>query len=282
MYKPPFTLDDIERNDNADWETIKTCEAILEKYPEDLTALSALASSYERTGDAARARELYLELGTIMQRDGLWSQLQSISEHLLTLDPDDKKALELKEQTSAAEVSERNIHKNQSNFTNDKLELEFDLNSEIDLAWLLLQNELITQEQYEKAISGLTESRMSSAPESTLTLLQELAEMERINIASIISFLSAYTSLPYIEVHRFEPDASNFSVIPFALARRLGVLPFARMGDEWQVAVQNPLDNKNRQMINDYTSRKTHFFLTSPESMQNAIRKIENTPEIMT
>ncbi len=277
MFEAPVKLFDIaHEDDGSTWEAIKACEKILEKDPEDTMALASLANAYERIGDSARAHELRLQSVEILERDQKWADLQEMAEHLCRTSPEDQKFLKLRDL-----AAEHLKNEGDDSASRDKpagttrAPLAFDLNAELDLAWLLLQNDMITQEQYEKAISGLTESRMNTMSESTLSLLQELAAMERIKMDKILGFLSAYTNTAYIEVDGFEIEEEIAARIPLSQSRRIGVLAFAAMGEELMAVVLNPVDENLKKRTAEFLGRKVHFFLTSPESFQKAIARLE-------
>ncbi len=279
MFDLPVRLSDVEHEDDGSvWEAIKTCESILEQSPEDEVALSALAASYERVGENVRARQLYLQLAEICEREELWQELFEITEHVLALNPVDQVARKLGDKARARLGGDSGDPEGAGARSAPQVrpKLAFDLNGELELAWLLLQNELVSQEQYENAIAGLTESRMNPNSEATLALLQELAEMERVNLKKIVGFLAAHTETPFVEIHQFEIGDELINLVPLADARRLGVLPFAEMSGDLMVALLNPVDENLRQRLQRYLRRQLHFFLTSPESFQEAMGKIDN------
>ena len=264
-------------DDASVWEAIKTYESVLEKSPEDRNTLESLAQAYETAGDAAMAHDCSLRLAKIYREDESWVELRRLAEHLLQLNPSDEMAETLRDEALQKLVSEA-----PGEVVDDSVEapvppkpkLMFDLSGELELAWFLLQNEMITQEQYEAAIAALTESRMNTASESTLSLLQELASMDRVYMDKILGFLSAQTNIPYVDVSQFEIRDEVCNLIPVQDSRRLGFLVFEQMGDEVQVAIMNPVDENLKTRIREYLIRRVHFFLTSPEDFQVAIEGI--------
>lgn len=272
MFATPQNMEEFARDDAAAWEAVRACESILEKHPHDPSALSGLAASYEKIGNASQAWEIYMRLAEVFEEEQNWSQLYSLAQHLLTLNPDDPEAerlLEVSENPADALLGTENEEVEPSP---SEAQLEFNLNAEIDLAWLLLQNEMISSEQYEAAISGITESRMNTASESTLSLMHELESMDKVDINAIIGFLSAHTATPFVELERFEIPEEAFALVPFEHARRLGIIPFAQMSSQWQVAVLNPLQTGFQQTLEEFTGDKVHLFITSPASMQRVIQ----------
>jgi hypothetical protein len=154
--------------------------------------------------------------------------------------------------------------------------LAFDLRGELELAWFLLQSNLITQEQYESAIGGLTESRMNTSAEASLSLLQEIRSMDRIDMEKIIDHLSAETGTPYVEISRCHISEDVAQLVPLDQCRRLGILPFGRVGKEIMVVVLNPVDKDMRRRLAAWLDAKVHFFMTSPDEFQGALDAVQN------
>lgn len=279
MAVPDNYTDDSTNNDDSVWEAVKTCESILEKNPGDITALSALASSLERVGEAVQAHDLYLQLAEALEKEEKYYEMLDVAEHLLTLTPNDDTALELKQRAETninPEIENTSQSEEIPSSARPKRELEFDLNAELDLAWMLLQDELINQDQYEKSIDGLTESRMNVNSEATLALLQVLAEMDRIMIDKIIAFLPKKTNTPYIDLDFFSvPSQEVWQRISFRECQRLGISVFGAIEGELLVATLNPLDTNFKTRIEDHLESKAHFYFTSPKSLQNFLRKIK-------
>jgi tetratricopeptide (TPR) repeat protein len=277
MDMPDNVKNDNFVDDASVWEAIKTYESVLEKSPDDSNTLESLAQAYETAGDAAMAHDCSLRLAKIYREGEAWAELRRLAEHLLQLNPSDDVAEALRDEALQKLVSEapsEGAKDDQGAPPPPKPRLMFDLSGELEQAWFLLQNEMISQEQYEAAIAALTESRMSTASESTLSLLQELASMDRIYMDKIVGFLSAQTNTPYVDVSQFEVRDEVCELIPVQDSRRLGILVFEQMGDEVQVAIMNPVDENLKTRIREYLQRRVHFFLTAPENFQVAIEGI--------
>ncbi|NOY79715.1 MAG: hypothetical protein GXP31_01790 [Kiritimatiellaeota bacterium] len=263
------------------WEAIQTFETILEVFPEDVSALESLAVAYEQAGDAAKGREKYLALARIWAGQSEWRRVREITKHLLELQPEDAEARELHEQAVAVLGEEGEDEATAAAETGAALagrvgrKLEVDLRGELELAWFLLQNSIINQDQYEKAIESLTENRMNPGSNASLSLLQELQVLEWIDMETIVDFLAAETTVPFIELRNFELDPEIAAAIPLDECRRTGVLPFEKMESEYMVALMNPVDLELQKKITDYLGTPVHFYFTSPESFQSAVSALE-------
>lgn len=266
-------------NELSVWEAIQTFETILEVFPEDVSALESLAVAYEQAGDATRAREKNLSLAQLHGKQLEWDRVVRICDHLLEQNPDDVEAQELRgEAEKALGTTGRAADDAAAGAGGDgtpTTKLNFDLRGELELAWFLLQNNMITQEQYEAAIEGLTESRMNPAGDASLSLLQELRAMDKVDMDKITDFLCAETGTPYVELTRYEIGSDMAGLIPLDQCRRLGILPFARLGSELTVAVLNPVDKEMRGVISAHLNARIHVYLTSPDDFQSVLAKLE-------
>jgi len=250
------------------WEAIKTYEEILEKSPDDESALSSLSAAYETAGDAALAHEYSLRLAKLYRQSENWGELRVLAEHLLSLNPSDEVAETLRD-----EALQHITGDSGASAVESSVEVAGTPNS-ATAKKPMLQNAMITQYQYEAAIAALTESRMNAASESTLALLQELASMERVYMDKIIGFLSAQTNTPYVDVSRFEVPEDVSLLMDYKESRRLGILVFEQMGEELQVATMNPVDDGLKQRIEKHLGKKIHFYLTAPDNFQSAIEAL--------
>ena len=279
---------DLEFNADDDvsvWEAIQAFETILEAFPEDVSALESLAVAYDQAGDGVRAREKTFELARLLGRQGEWGRVSKLAEQLLERNPEDEEAEKLlavaeKEggASAPADPQPASEHSGSTVEVGPSEEsgraLTFDLRGELDLAWFLLQRGKITQEQYEKAIEGLTELRMKPSQEMSLSLLLELATMDRVDIEGILDFLCQETNTPFVDLHRFEPQASLLELISLNQCRRLGVLPFEKLGEEVMVAVLNPVDKEMRKTLERHLGTNVHFYLCAPEDFLHAVEQL--------
>ncbi len=257
------------------WDAIQTYETILEVFPEDVNALESLVVFYEQVKDLAKLREKARVLIKLLASEGDWGQVKTLAERLLKMDPTDAEAATYRSEAMQKLVDDGTPPPPAPGLKTDirHTELTFDLRGELDLAWVLLQNSVITQDQYENAIERLTESSMNAQGETPLALLQELREMERIDMDKIIAFLAAQSGLPYLEMGQCECREESVALLPLGRAKRLGVLPFDQIENELMVAILNPVDLQLRQRLTRCFGMKVHFFFTSPDEFQGAIAK---------
>ena len=145
------------------------------------------------------------------------------------------------------------------------------------MGWFLLQDGYISQDQYEKAVSALTESRMRHGGKSCVSFLLELSYLEGIEIDKILGFLAYRSNTPYIDLSRFELNDEVTGLIPPDKCRSLGVLPFAQLRDEVMVAILNPFHDTLISSLTEFLDEKPHFYLCKPETLNNITGELNET-----
>lgn len=264
-------------------QLISTMEGILEVFPEDVSALESLSAAYQQGGELQKAADTALKLARLVVAEGNLERAYTVVEHILSLVPEHKEALNEKKHISDSlallgiEASRLTISAEEDeepplvNPVEDRAVLARDLSGELELAWLLLQRNLLRQEQYETAIANLTENRSTIGSSSCLSLLIEIASMDNINLDAIIGELSEETETPFIDITKFELAPEAVKLIPFDDCRRLGVLPFTLFKNEVMVVTLNPVDKGLREAVCAYLQTQAHFFFTSPDQFQSAL-----------
>ncbi len=273
-----------DSNDTA-MEAIHTLETLLEVFPEDISSLESLTAAYEEMGDKAKFMEKGKRLARLLSKGDDTKPVIKLVDRLLHITPNDPEVLALQEEALAkdilagmnAPVSDVPHAGSDAGAAGHTVgELTFDLHAELDLAWLLLQKQMITQEQYEASIERLTTSSAAQRGDSPLSLLQELREMDRVNLDKIIAFLASETGMPFLELGRCECDEETVSLLPLPQAKRLGVLPFDRLSTDLMVALLNPVSREWRQRVQMFLGvDKVHFYFTSPDEFLAAIVKVQ-------
>ncbi len=263
-----------QQDDAAIRETIATFESMLEVFPEDISALESLLVAYQQVRDDARLCEKAHKLIQLFTTNSDWNRIFDLAEMILERYPDDATA-----QRALAEAKNRTgrIHEDRTRLAGDAataaaaVDLAFDLHGELDLAWFLLQHNVISQDQYESAIDRLTESSTGVKSDMTLSFLEELTEIDRVDMLRVVSFLAAESNMPFVEISHCECQDDVMGLIPINVSRRLGILPFDRLGDEIMVAMLNPVDKNLPQRISRHLKANVHFFFTSPEEYHIAL-----------
>ncbi|MFO7820716.1 MAG: hypothetical protein R6V56_01450 [Lentisphaeria bacterium] len=280
------TSDDKSPPDDSSLDdAISAFKGILEIFPEDIEALQSVFAASIQAGRKEEAQQHGIKLAELLSAQSEWEKVLEVTGKLQNLGIEDER-IETLHQTAVDANGNKETGKPEAESTEpeeadstkeqpETATLRRDLAGELDLAWMLLQNEVITDEQYEQAISSLSESQSSGKSKASICLLQELASIDRIHMDKVLGFLSAETNTPYIDIERFELDISVTDNVSLEEARRYGIMPFGRMKDELMVATLNPVDQKVRQQARSYFQRNLHFFLCSPDALQSVLDDLE-------
>lgn len=260
-----------DQGDASLWEAIQTFETILEVFPEDVNALESLVDSYEQTNDIPKFRDKALKLIRLMTKEGDWHRVAALAERLLKHLPHDADALA---QLEAARLNLGETEAGSPILTSSQAALTCDLRGELELAWHLLQSEVISQMQYEKAIETLTQASMGQS-DSPVSLLCELREVDRVDMEKVVAFLAAESGMPYVDLSLCDCDEATAARLPVLQAKKLGVLPFSKVGSDITVAVLNPVDKELRGRLKTYFKTNVHFYFTSPDEFLGTIAKLQ-------
>ena len=276
-------LDAENSEDNNIEQTITSFEGILQVFPEDVGALESLFVAYQQAGRNEDALEKGFKLAEMLSQQEEYRRVAEITRRILEIDPDNEKAQALLSNAEseladagggviAAESTGAETEQGEK-----KLQIEPSISTEIDLGWFLLQDGYISQDQYEKAVSALTESRMRHGSKSCVSFLLELSYLDGVEIDKILGFLAYRSNTPYIDLSRFELNGEVTGLIPPDKCRSLGVLPFAQLRDEVMVAILNPFHDTLISSLTDFLDEKPHFYLCKPETLNNITSELEET-----
>ncbi|OPZ26700.1 MAG: hypothetical protein BWZ02_01915 [Lentisphaerae bacterium ADurb.BinA184] len=278
---PPPPAPDAHEDAEALAQTIEALEGILRTFPQDVTALESLGAAYQHAGRDQDAVAVLHRLAELLSQQNEWRQVYAVARSILQIEPQHPSAGLLRQSAvenlrlqgidleAAAEPSPP-VRESEARGPG----LTADLSGELELGWFLLQHNRITQNQYEAAVAGLTESRTRRRPDACLSLLDELARLPGMDSDALVGFLAAETMTPFVEITRFELRPEICGLIPLEDARRLGVLPFERIRNEVMLAVLNPVDSDVSRMVSRHLGCKTHVFLTSPAEFHRAIEQL--------
>jgi len=253
-------------------------EAVLAAFPDDVSVLESLIMAYDQAGEKERARDRALQLGQLLAAQHDWKRLDELVGRRLALHPDHPDFLALQQEVQAMrEVPAAAVPAAPKPSPETALAaLQSDIRGELDLGWMLVESEVITSDQYEKAVESLMENRASAFGEGTLSLLQELQASHGMDMERIVGSLSQRTETPFILLSQYEIDEALVHLIPMKYIKGLSVLPFARLGAEIMVAVLNPVDQNLRKSLTSYLQTRVHFYFTSPEEFQAAMEALQN------
>ena len=263
-------------NSEAIRETISTFEAMLELFPEDISALESLLVAYQQVGDYANLCDKGNRLISIFMLNDDWDRVFDLAQIVLAKVPEDetaKHALQQAQERTGRVLEQQQKALGEADMSRVAAELGFDLHGELDLAWLLLQNAIISQEQYEVAIDRLTGISTHAKADGILSFLEELKDVDRVDMIKVVAFVATEGGMPFIELSRCEFQEEVVARIPFEYACHIAAIPFDRFGNEIMVAVMNPVNKNQHQRIAKFLKTNIHFFFTSPDEFHAACER---------
>lgn len=107
-------------------------------------------------------------------------------------------------------------------------------------------------------------------------LVSALLILEKENLPGAADALAAVADAalaPPVPLDAFELVSADVRRLPERLVRVRGVVPFAKLVDEWVVAVLNPLDEALREEIEASLGAKCHFFLAPPAKVEQLLER---------
>ncbi len=271
------------------WITISAFEQILEAMPADRTSLEALAGAYEQIGDHVRAKDYFLRLAEVVLGEGDHVAGAQLARHLAPYreDPGVRDICERLETLVAvappmdgAIVADRKpVAKAPVPHVEPVMEETFNLGDELAFAWSLLENTLLTQEEYSNLVHDLTEmaTNEKGGTISTLHVLEfrKFSGMER-----VMGAVSRDCGTPIISLSLFDVPQSAVDLLPFEFMFRRGALVFDQIGPELLVVVMNPHDRNLRKRVEDITRRKCHFYICLPSDFDRVVNRIREGQQL--
>ena len=266
------------------WATVDFFEQILQTMPEDRVSLEVLSQAYEQSGDRQRAFAYLQRLAAIVLRDsdrdaapGLQARLRTyaeqaesaaLCERLAPLAAVAAPAAPAPAATAAAEVpsaAERRLA--------DPAERRALVAQELDFAWLLHEQKLLSEEQYATVVSDLTDLSGASEP-VPVSVLHLFQDRHFPNLDGALALAAEKSGLPLLPLSSFDPQPAAFGLLPRDYLVIKGVLPFEIMSQDLLVAVLNPMNETLRREIEALTGRRCHFYLANPADFDQALEKI--------
>jgi len=108
-------------------------------------------------------------------------------------------------------------------------------------------------------------------------LISALLILEKENLvgaADAAAAVAKAADTPPVPLEAYEIASADVRRLPEKLVKVRGVIPFARLGDEWAVAVLNPLDEVLRNEIAATLGAKCHFFLAPPSVIEDVLARV--------
>ncbi|MFT5241154.1 MAG: hypothetical protein ACI9OU_001841 [Candidatus Promineifilaceae bacterium] len=265
------------------WNAIAAFEQILEAMPNDRASLEALCHAYEQIGDHTRAKDYVIRLVDVLVEEGDGAAAKRLSDRLVAYSDGDNRVVEALKKLGAMGGLDLAVTTDSPSVTptpsapSPRVKV-FSLAEELSFAWSLLEEKLLTQEEYGSLVQDLTEL---SARENnqTISVLHALEIRGYKGLERVLASVSKSCVAPLILLNSFDVPRAAMSLLPIDFMMRRGVLPFDFVSDDLLVVVMNPFDKQLRSTILDMTGRNCHFYLTIPSEFDATLAKIRKALE---
>lgn len=260
-------------------------EQMLQTMPDDRISLEVLAQAYEQAGDGSRACELLVRLAEVIAREGDREAAKPLCVRLsafagaAAVDAALDKLSRFLASSSAASASDvpspDRVAADAMRLISGPVERRALIAQELDFAWMLHQENLLSEDQYASIVGDLTDLSASPTP-APVSVLHLFQDRQFSNIDRVIAFAAEKSGTPVIPLASFEPQPAAFKVLPLDYLIIKGVLPFESMATDLLVGVLNPLSEPLRRELGALTGRRCHFFLVHPAGFDAVLEKIRN------
>jgi len=275
-------------------EAIEFFETMLESMPGDRTSLEFLVVAYEQIGALEKRRRCLIDLADALVKEQAFDDAKTIASHLKAFSDDSEAQAAVERVRQALASPERSLQP-EPRYESLSFEEQGDgslnvpdpiievhsysraaLSAEMDLVWMLKDNQILPQEICEELIRGLSEYPVTETPQliSTMVFLDE-GHPEWTD--KVMYELQKASNMPAIPLELFDCQKVALSGITSAYIKVRGAIPFAMMADEFLVGVMNPLDIALQGDLSARLGAKCHFFLVHPRTVQDVL---ENKLEV--
>ena len=277
----------MEQNNEKVVEAIEFFETMLESMPCDRTSLEFLSVAYEQVGQPQKRRKCLIELADALINEKDFADAQTLAERLLEFS-EHSDAVAAVERLNTAMVEAEGSESVRDHKSSD-LEMELDgsynvpdpgieihatsraaLSAEMDLVWTLKDKEVLPREICEGMIRNLSEFPVSERPQ-LIAALSLLDDQHPEWTDRVMCELQKMSKMPAIPLELFNYKNVMFTGISSSYIRIRGVIPFAKMADEYLVGILNPLDKTLQQDVARRSGSACHFFLIHPRTCQKVL-----------
>ena len=244
-------------------QSIEMLQQILEVMPSDIPTMKTLYNTHLQMGSLESALETLVRIekaANLVKDDAALSFVLEQYASVEDISP------EIKEQTARLREMKGIAVSEEEPLLKDVPLEEFgttSLEAEMSLAWDLLQDEQLTQEEYSEVVGDLTET-MSKNVGVPVTLLHVLNDRHFSRFERLMAHLSEKANVPILLLDSFEENEAAAQVLSIEFSSTRGALSFAFVGENLLVAVLNPFDQELLSEVKQRSGRTCHAFLVSP------------------
>ena len=245
-------------------QTVEMLQQILEVMPSDVSTLKTLYNTHLQLGALEPALEVLarIEKAARAVRDEV--ALAFVLEQYASVE---HTSPELKERTDHLRAMQEGLATNEEPVLKSPAkEGVFEtgsLDSEMTLAWDLLQDELLTQDEYSEAVGDL--AKMTSSHLGVpITLLHVLTDRNFSRFERLITHLSEKANVPIVLLESFEEHERARGALSLEFSCSRGALAFSMVEDDLLLAVLNPFDKELLAEAERESGAVCHPYLVSP------------------
>ncbi|MDA3923566.1 MAG: hypothetical protein PF904_02570 [Kiritimatiellae bacterium] len=278
----------MENKDPKISEAIEFFETMLESMPGDRTSLEFLVVAYEQVGALDKRCRCLIDLVDTLIKEGELNDAKMIAGHLKVFSEDSDAQAAVARLNKACELQALS-QKKELPYEGAALEKQGDgslnvpdpvievhvysraaLSAEMDLVWMLKDNEILPPEICEELIRALSEYPVTENPQ-LISAMSFLDDAHPEWTEKVMCQLQKSSNMPAIPLELFDCEGGVLSAITSAYIKVRGVIPFAMMADEFLVGVMNPLDKALQEDLTARLGAKCHFFLVHPRIVQDVL-----------
>lgn len=246
---------------------------MLEVMPDDLLALESLFEAYLNQQDLPHALHYLERMIRVLLKENERSIAEQLHEKLVT------HATEFPELSKFAAQLDPLLQPSEVAMPRSGMapaaapRAKADIQAELALAWRLFQSDVLSQEDYARAVQDLTDvsTRKSEVP---ITVLHALHDRAFKHLDKVIAYLSKESGLPLIALANFEIPRSIHTLLPIEIMSHWGAIVFDTLGLDLLVAVLNPFDKILQTEVSALTGKVCHFYLTTAPDYDKALANI--------
>ena len=245
-------------------QTIEMLQQILEVMPTDISTLKTLYNTYLQLGDLEPALDVLARMETAATSINDQVALAFILEQYASVE---HISPEIKASTDRLRAMQEGVHTDKKVVpeatSTDPVLGTVSLEAEMALAWDMLQDEQLTQDEYSEVVGDLTEMAATDVG-IPVTMLHVLNDRNFSRFERLMTHLAEKASVPIISLESFEENQEASQALSLAFSSLHGALAYSMIGNDLLLAVLNPFDQELFAKSEKESGRVCHPYLVSP------------------
>ena len=268
-------------------QTIEMFEVITQSQPQDYQSLEILKEAYQKLGrdkDVAntskRIAQAYVMMGqlssAILEYESVLQRCPDDAEVLAALSEIENKANTLNAQPATADAGDTNTRLVTKSSKSKPAEPKGPA-CEIDdgrqtLHKLFVDSKVISAGDFDLC---WVKPDMSATPGKVFEpFIQLLADKGVLPLEKSLKIIADKHRCGYLPLERYDIDVELARSMPAATLQRWCILPFDRMSKSVLVATANPFNKRAAQELEESVQQRLVWYLTSPQDLIKALRKV--------